>query len=276
MVGIKFDNRPAPQSKKDNSGLALDPPPASFSHLFHLFLPTIVQSWFVFLGKVGKHMMRRFWQRLKTCDRTSLFGWLCVVAVITIYTVIYFNRFMFPQEGWFNAHSQRILSGQIPYRDFHLFLQPIYSYLMAALNAVFGYDFIVFRIYGIFERLFLVSMVYLIYGRIFKPWMAAFCAIGSLVLCWSFNVDSICSYYQLSLAFVLLSLWLLLKFFDEEKPTKKLIYLVSAGLACSLSFMVKQTLGLAFPFVAVILIILQSIKSEGGVSNLFKLFPKLL
>ena len=214
--------------------------------------------------------MHQLWQKLKTCDRASLFGWLCVVVITTAYTAIVFNRFMPPQEGWFDAYSRRILSGQMPYRDFYLFLQPIYPYIMAALNAVFGYDFIVFRIYGIFERLFLVSMVYLVYGRVFKPWMAAFCAVASLVLCWSFNADAICSYYQLSVALVLLSLWLLLKFFDEEKPHKKPIYVVSAGLACSLSFMVKQTLGLAFPFIAVILIVLQSTKSRGGSRPLFK------
>jgi hypothetical protein len=208
--------------------------------------------------------VRLFWQRLRTCDRASLFGLLCVVTITTIYVLVFFNRFMYPQEGWFNAYSRRILSGQIPYRDFNLFLQPVYPYLLAALNAVFGYDFIVFRIYGIFEGMFLVSIVYLIYGRLFRPWIAAFCAIASVTLARSFNVEGICSYYYLSVALVLLSLWLLLKCFDEANPTKKFIYLASAGLACSLSFMVKQTLGFAFLFVAAVLIVLQSIKSGRG------------
>jgi 4-amino-4-deoxy-L-arabinose transferase-like glycosyltransferase len=214
--------------------------------------------------------MGRLWQRLKTCDRAPLFGWLCVVVIVTIYTVIVFNRFMPPQEGWFSAFSRRILSGEMPYRDFKLFLQPIYPYLLTALNGVFGFDFIVFRVYGIFERVFLVSMVYLISRRMFKPWISAFAAIASLALYWSFNADAIYSYYQLSVACVLLSLWLMLKFLDEENSTKKLVYVTLAGVACSLSFMVKQTLGLAFPFVAVILIVLQSINSRGGSRQLFK------
>jgi hypothetical protein len=214
--------------------------------------------------------MHRFWQRLKACDRASLFGWLCVVTITTIYTVIVFNRFMPPQEGWFNAFSRRILSGEMPYRDFYLFLQPIYPYIMAALNAVFGYDFMVFRVYGIFERLFLVSMVYLVCRRMFRPWVSALATIAGLALYWSFNADVIYSYYQLSLALALLSLWLLLKHFDEEKPFKKLGYIALAGISCSLSFMVKQTLGLAFPFVAVILIVLKSVKTKGSSGQLAK------
>lgn len=214
--------------------------------------------------------MRLFWQKLKTCDRAALFGWLCVVVITTVYTAIVFNRFMPPQEGWFNAFSRRILGGQMPYRDFYLFLQPIYPYIMAALNAVFGFDFIVFRGYGIFERIFLVSMVYLICRRMFKPWISAVATIAGLALYSSFNADVIYSYYQLSLAFVLLSLWLLLKHFDEEKPSKKLGYIALAGVSCSLSFMVKQTLGLAFPFVAVTLIVLKSAKTKGSSGQLGK------
>jgi 4-amino-4-deoxy-L-arabinose transferase-like glycosyltransferase len=141
---------------------------------------------------------------------------------------------------------------------------------MAALNAVFGYDFIVFRVYGIFERIFLVSMVYLICRRMFKPWISAFATIASLALYGSFNADVIYSYYQLSMAFVLLSLWLLLKFFDEEDPSKKLAYATLVGVSCSLSFMVKQTLGLAFPLVAVMLIVLKSVKTKGSSGQLGK------
>jgi hypothetical protein len=207
--------------------------------------------------------IRRFWQRLMTYDRASLFGWLCVAIITTVYTVIVFNRFMPPQEGWFNAFSRRILDGQMPYRDFYLFLQPVYAYMMAALNAVFGYDFIVFRTYGILERLLLASILYLILRKAFKPWIAAFGAVAGLVFSWSFNADVIYSYYQFSLALVLLSLLLLIQFFSVESPRRQSWYLVTAGLACSLGFMTKQTLGLAFPAVAAALIVLHSVRNGG-------------
>src|SRR5262249_52748544 len=48
--------------------------------------------------------------------------WLPLLA----YNLLFFNRYLPLTEGWFSLYARLIRDGQTPYRDFCLFLPPLY------------------------------------------------------------------------------------------------------------------------------------------------------
>ena len=75
---------------------------------------------------------------------------ISVIIFCALLMLLTFNRTAPITEGWFSTYADMILSGKVPYRDFELVLPPLYTYLVAAVNLVFGNHLIVWRIIGMF------------------------------------------------------------------------------------------------------------------------------
>ena len=113
-------------------------------------------------------------------------------------------------EGYLAWGSQRVMDGQVIYRDFHRNYPPGIYYLFASLFSLFGSDFMLTRIVSLVFLCAICSISYLLLRPIVPPWLAIWAAlvpvliqspvhkmfvplsaIGGLVLCkWSLKGNS--------------------------------------------------------------------------------------
>ena len=113
---------------------------------------------------------------------------LSIVAAVFTASCLYFLLFynyttLHPDEGIILQGSQRILNGEVLYRDFFSFYTPGSYYWMALLFKVFGSSILVARaalvIYGgIFS-----SLTYLIARRVCSRWNAVLAIVPTVIIC---------------------------------------------------------------------------------------------
>jgi len=193
----------------------------------------------------------------KNIKTEKYLGLVIVIAVVSTYTLILFNKFFPIEEGWFSVFAHEMAIGKTPYKDFFFFLQPLYQLEINVLIKIFGYAFIVMRFFGLTERLLLASVIYLIFLRALPAKYAALAAITSIAIFASNTTDVIYSYYQSCLLLGLISVYIILIYFSHalaKNETTRFDWLVViAGIAGGLSFLTKQTTGLFVPLVILVI-----------------------
>lgn len=180
----------------------------------------------------------------------SCFAVSVVAVVILVYNLIFFNRYFPVTEGWFSTYAYYILHGKIPYRDFYLFLTPLYPIQLAAFMALFGYKFIALRILGIFVILTIAAFLYLILRRFFNPLVACIATITGVIYYQSGVAHITYDFMQFMTAYALIAAYLTVKYCaDCEKQlspshhSNKYAYIFLAGLFGALALLTKQSNG---------------------------------
>ena len=120
----------------------------------------------------------RFLSRPFDRDKRKSFalGLLLTLLISGVFAFLMFNRTYPLAEGWYTVYAKYILGGSQPYRDFEMLFTPGYSYLIAGIIKVFGFNMIVLRIFGALLFMSLSALAYLIFSRIFEPWIATVAA----------------------------------------------------------------------------------------------------
>src|SRR5262245_13372214 len=108
-------------------------------------------------------------------------GLFAVWVPLLVYNLLFFNRYFPVTEGWFSLYARLIRAGQMPYRDFCLFLPPLYPLQLAAFSGIFGDEFIALRAAGVLVMLGMAWVVYALFARWFPPFAAAFASLLALV-----------------------------------------------------------------------------------------------
>jgi len=186
-----------------------------------------------------------------------LAGMVGVIAVIGFYNALSAFSFLPLTEGWFSAYAHLILDGQVPYRDFYLYLTPFYPMVFAAVVGLFGDSFLALRIVGILIILSIAVLLYLILAKRFRP---ASSMVASIVACiyYQSGVAHIpYDFTQVLTLFTLAATWMLVLAGGEAPSFEKLSWrtpilrqMLLAGLFATLAFLTKQSNG-AFVVVAV-------------------------
>ena len=185
-----------------------------------------------------------------------------VLFAVLLYNSIYFNRYFSVTEGWFSAYAHLIRHGLVPYRDFYLFITPLYPLQLAAFQAVFGESFIALRIFGVGIVLLLSFFLYLILARRFSPLVSAIAAVTAIIYYQSGVAHIAYDFIQVFSVFVLAATYLIIRYSDEDSVVKLgtnqngVALLFLAGILVSLAFLTKQSNGalvVVFSMVAVAL-----------------------
>jgi Dolichyl-phosphate-mannose-protein mannosyltransferase len=181
---------------------------------------------------------------MKKCTFSAWVGYIVVGLAVLTYHILFFNRFFPIQEGWFTVYARDMLDGKIPYRDFFLFLQPLYPLEITTIVKLLGYNFIYLRIFGIVERLLLSTVLYLLFIRLFPVRYAVVAVLTTIAVYASYNNDVVYSYLQSCLCLGLFSLYLALRYLEKTDNRGSWIVLGLSGLSGGLSFLTKQSTGL--------------------------------
>jgi hypothetical protein len=113
-------------------------------------------------------------------SRPSLRHWIPigVFGCAFVFFLITMNRFVNPyDEALILFGSTRVLSGDVPYRDFFANYGPAQFYVLAALFKLFGPSILVERIWDLLIRSCTVLVVYLIVNGTWRRWRALFAAV---------------------------------------------------------------------------------------------------
>jgi len=158
-------------------------------------------------------------------------------------------------EGLLLYNSQRILSGEVPYRDFFSHYPPLTLWLVAGWFKLWGANIFSARVFMVLTGVLMAWLVYLI-GRELLPrraaWSAALLFICSGVNCWP-----VVSHHWNGVLFLLLTFWVFLLY--QKQKSFYLLYLT--GFLTSLTFFLMQTEGFALAIALLIYLTFSDFKN---------------
>lgn len=141
-------------------------------------------------------------------------------------------------EGYIANSAQRILDGQVPYKDFHFVYTPVTIYLTASTFAVFGESVFVERMLVFVLSLFTAIVMYLITKKITGNRFYALLAV-LLYVVWGPMHTNFMWPVMLSITTGLLQCYFLLL----GIATKKIKFFLFAGITLTITFLTKQNFG---------------------------------
>ena len=156
------------------------------------------------------------------------------------------NGFFPITEGWFSGYAALIRGGAVPYRDFGLCLPPLYPYLLAALQSLFGNSILPLHWFGLTITALIGLALYRLLRAFFPVGVAGVAAAVGLV------------YYQSGNAFIgydftqVMTLWLLLaavivdrlvqQALDRQSPSRSVRFnAFLAGACLALAILTKHS-----------------------------------
>jgi len=176
------------------------------------------------------------------CERSAAdrLDWL-IAFVLFVFTVVYLSAFLRysvlePDEGIVLEGAQRILDGQLPYRDFFSFYTPGSFYFVAGLFRVFGDSFAVARFSILIIGAVFPVLTFSFARRGCSRGMAVFVALLT-VLAGAYRFLVLHNWYSTFLA--CLAFYALLEMLETHRP----VWAFATGSLCALTTLVEQSKG---------------------------------
>jgi dolichyl-phosphate-mannose-protein mannosyltransferase len=162
-------------------------------------------------------------------------------------TVVYLLAFLRysalePDEGIVLQGAQRILDGQLPYKDFFSFYTPGSFYLVAALFKVFGNSFVVARFSIVIVAAIFPVLTYAFARRACSRSMALFVASLTIVAGAAYRFLVLHNWY--STLFTCLALYAALRMLE----THRTVWAFMTGTFCSITVLFEQSKGAGLCF----------------------------
>ena len=142
-----------------------------------------------------------------------------------------------PDEGIVLRGAERILSGELPYRDFFSFYTPGPFYIVAFVFRFFGDSFVIARLSIAVAGAICSVVTYVLARRVSSPAISLFCAILATTTGAAFRFLVLHNAY--STLICCLTLYAALWYLEAHTPTSALI----VGSLSSLTFLVEQSKG---------------------------------
>lgn len=168
---------------------------------------------------------------------------ICIIAYYNLFTSF---RFLPITEGWFSAYAHLILNGQVPYRDFYLYLTPLYVWLISLITYVFGESIFVLRIFGILIICIIALLLFEILKRRFSITASFVGVVIAVIYYQSGNAHITYDFTQVLTLFTLSACLFLIMASEAITLNNKNLqykYLFLTGLFSCLVFLTKQSNG---------------------------------
>lgn len=162
-------------------------------------------------------------------------------------------------EGWYSTYAKLINEGELPYRDFELLFPPLYSYIIAFITKIAGYELYVLRIVGIVLFLCLTALQYTLFSKLFRSYSIG--TVTATVSALYLQSEAVQIFYDYIRFFDLFAYCatLCLVFYCSNYQNGKTVksgfsfWITLSGILASLGFLIRQNSG---AFVIVYTIIL--------------------
>lgn len=165
-------------------------------------------------------------------------------AAFVLWAVLpWWNRFFaLTTDGWHYYYGRQILAGKVPYRDFYLFVPPLYPLKNALVIALFGDHMIYMHILAVAEIVLFAAVLIAWISSIF-PLFETSIAVATAIALYIFGYkgEALSGLHQETVFFPILSAWTASLALKTRRP----ILVVLAGVLAALSLLAKQTSGIA-------------------------------
>lgn len=169
---------------------------------------------------------------------------ISTLLIIAVFNYFIFDRYLPVTEGWFIQYGKLISEGKIPYRDFYLFLTPLYSLLMAFLYKIGGAHVIFYREIGIIIILMISGALFQVLLKIFNASTAFLVTVPIILYYQSGNAHISYDFLQVMTLFFLIALNFILLEAVKIEPSRVLSRnIFMAGAFCAAGFLTKQSNG---------------------------------
>lgn len=185
---------------------------------------------------------------------------VCWRIILLVYGIVFYSKFIGnvipPQVGWWQYMAWRMAQGDLPYKDFYLFIPPYFLMLTSMFFKVFGKHFFLYSIIGfLITRILMWDLLYEILIRIVKPMYAAIGLMTGLSVTAAFMMDSTYDYNPL-ITFIVVLIAFFFCLLYEQKQDRKLMWIIWwIGFCSGILLFMKQTVGLLIPPVSLLGII---------------------
>ena len=192
---------------------------------------------------------------MKVILNIRFFSAAAVIIILLGYSLLSNFSFLPLTEGWFSAYSHLVNNGKVPYKDFYLYLTPLYVWLISLITFIFGPSLFVLRVFGTLITLAIGLLLFRIFKFKFSPGASFVGAIIGTIYYQSGNAYISYDFTQVLTLFSLLSFNFLLdaeqtlKWFDRVRENQAAILskttssLFLAGFFASCAFLTKQSNG---------------------------------
>lgn len=178
-----------------------------------------------------------------------------VIAFIISYLIFVHTRGFIPyDDGWFIQAGQRMLAGQVPYKDFSFIYNPGGIYLNWLAFKLFGVSVLTSRSVALVNSLVALILLVII-GKHFKISKFALLAILLVYSTWGTGHINFVWPVMLCLTTGLATVYCFSKANAAQRPQR---YIFLAGVFCAITFIFKQNFGLAIMLSSMIFFVFQT------------------
>jgi len=215
--------------------------------------------------------LEKFLEKIKD-NKEYLLGLFFVLITMGVFLLLFFNKSISMQEGWYHIYIKRLFAGLIPYKDFPIVVTPFALFSDALFYKIFGGAFIVSHYVGVIDRLVILGLLYHLFSRFFSKAHSAYATIiGGIIVTTVVLDNAVYTYNEFAILIGLITTNLLISFTENIEKDNKIDYkrLILIGLVQGLAFINKQTFGIITTFVTGVLLLI-IIQKKFGFKNVLK------
>lgn len=176
---------------------------------------------------------------------------LLIFFVSILFLSQFFNKgASFQDDGFYYNSVERVVQGQIVYKDFFYIYPPALLYLLAPLFVLIEKSIIIGRYLLLFVFALSNVIIYLLGKKLMPPFYALIASV--LTFIWLFPYHFIDQTQIYSNLMAIFALFFISHYVDDKHKLKMLLF---GGAFTGLSFLFKQNVG-AYIFVAIIILII--------------------
>ncbi len=192
---------------------------------------------------------------MKKFFNLSFFSAAGLIAFLLGYNLLFNFSFLPLTEGWFSSYAHLVISGKVPYKDFYLYLTPLYVWIISLITYIFGTSLFALRVFGLLITCSIGLLLFKIFRFKFSPAASFVGATIAILYYQSGNAYISYDFTQVLTLFSLLSFNFLLTanqninsleqvgIGPKAKVNKVFISLFLAGFFASCAFFIKQSNG---------------------------------
>jgi len=183
---------------------------------------------------------------------------LCLSIILILHLFI-FNHYFSLQEGWWETYAYLVNRGEVINKDFYLAWTPLFVYINAFYQKIFGINFFAFACIGVVAAMIQVILLYAVLREFFSKPASAIAALFATFLNINSGTYIAKDYHTYVYITEFLTLLFLIKYIKNYNSNIGRFYHIIGILFCVLLFFVKQNVGLvlfaglfvAYAFVAI-------------------------
>ena len=168
---------------------------------------------------------------------------LCFTFAL-VFNLLIFNHYFSLQEGWWETYAYLVNRGEVINKDFYLAWTPLFVYINAFYQKIFGINFFAFACIGVVAAMIQVILLYLVLREFFSKTASIIGATFASFLWFSMETYIPKDYHVYVFIVEFVTLLFLVKSIKNENSKKGTIYQILGILFLVLLFFIKQNVGL--------------------------------